>query len=70
MAVTFLFSFFSGLKSQGERIRLGSENDWNGTLFILNEEKREKEGRAMALIQGKSLIFSNFLFLYFFCLLI
>lgn len=43
VAVIFLFfQFFSYLKSQMERMRLGAEDGRNGARFIL---KREKKGK-------------------------
>ena len=60
------FHIFSVLKSHREGIRLGSENDWNGALFILKEEKKgKKRGEQWLWKRGKSLVFSYFLFLYF-----
>ena len=70
VAVTFLFfHIFSGLKSHGERIRLGAENDRNGALFILKDEKRGKRGASNGLetgeIVGFLLFFVSLFFLFF-----
>ena len=70
MAVTFLFSFFSGLKSHGERIRLESENNWNGALFILKEEKKRKRGVGNGFDTEKIAGFLLFFVSLFFCFLI
>lgn len=65
VAVTFLFFFFFGFKISNEAIMLGAENDQNGALFILKEEKREKRKVNNGLETGEIADLSYFLFLYF-----
>ena len=71
VAVTFLFFIFFEFKiSRGEDTAWIREWPEWGTFYFKRRKKGEKEGQEMAWKQEKSLLFSYFLFLYFFCFLI
>ena len=68
MTVAFLFSYFFGFKISNGGTRLGSENDWNGTLFILKDEKNGKRipnGLETGEIADFLLFFVSLFFLFF-----
>ena len=66
MTVTFLFSYFFGFKISNGGIRLESENDQNGALFILKDEKKGNNASDGLETGGKSWVFSYFFVSLFF----